>query len=51
MSTVDAIISYKRTPDEDFYKILNCDEHSSVSTFLFIIVIKKKVYYFIITMR
>lgn len=32
MSTaVDAIIGYKRTPDEDFYAILNCDEHSSVN--------------------
>lgn len=31
MSTsVDAIIGYKRSPEEDFYKILNCDEHSTV---------------------
>lgn len=35
-TTVDDIISYKRTPEEDFYKILNCDEHSSVS-FTFIL--------------
>lgn len=31
MSAVDEIISYKRTPDEDFYGLLKCDEHSSVS--------------------
>ena len=30
MSGVDEILSYKRNPDEDFYALLNCDEHSSV---------------------
>lgn len=32
MSAVEDIINYKRSPDEDFYAILNCDESSSVST-------------------
>lgn len=31
MSGVDEILSYKKNPDEDFYALLNCDEHSSVS--------------------
>ncbi len=31
MSAVEEIINYKRSPDEDFYAILNCDETSSVS--------------------
>lgn len=31
MSAVDEIISYKRSPNEEFYALLNCDEHSSVS--------------------
>lgn len=31
MSAVEEIINYKRSPDEDFYAILNCDESSSVS--------------------
>lgn len=35
MSAVDDIISYKRTPDEDFYAILNCNEHSTVSLNIF----------------
>ncbi|XP_067617136.1 J domain-containing protein isoform X2 [Eurosta solidaginis] len=30
MSAVDAVFSFKRTPDEDFYGMLNCDENSSV---------------------
>jgi len=30
MSAVEEIINYKRSPDEDFYAILNCDESSSV---------------------
>ncbi|XP_017469564.1 PREDICTED: J domain-containing protein isoform X1 [Rhagoletis zephyria] len=30
MSAVDAVLSFKRSPDEDFYAILNCDENSSV---------------------
>lgn len=34
MSAVDEIIGYKRSPDEDFYALLNCDEHSSVSVVL-----------------
>lgn len=34
MSAVDEIIGYKRTPDEDFYALLNCDEHSSVSVLM-----------------
>ncbi|XP_017469565.1 PREDICTED: J domain-containing protein isoform X2 [Rhagoletis zephyria] len=29
MSAVDAVLSFKRSPDEDFYAILNCDENSS----------------------
>jgi hypothetical protein len=32
MSGVDAILSYKKNPDEDFYALLNCDENSSVRT-------------------
>lgn len=35
MSGVDDIISYKRKPEEDYYGILGCDEHSSVSGLLF----------------
>lgn len=31
MSAVDEIIGYKRSPNEEFYALLNCDEHSSVS--------------------
>lgn len=31
MSGVDEILSYKKNPMEDFYALLNCDEHSSVS--------------------
>lgn len=31
MSAVEDIINYKRSPDEDFYKLLNSDENSSVS--------------------
>lgn len=31
MSAVAEIINYKKSPDEDFYAILNCDESSSVS--------------------
>lgn len=31
MSGVDEILSYKKNPNEDFYALLNCDEHSSVS--------------------
>lgn len=31
MSSVDAILSYERTPDEDFYGILNCTEQATVS--------------------
>lgn len=34
MSAVDAIINYKRSPNEDFYALLHCDENSSVSNFL-----------------
>lgn len=30
MSAVDAIINYKRSPNEDFYALLHCDETSSV---------------------
>ncbi|XP_039958988.1 J domain-containing protein isoform X1 [Bactrocera neohumeralis] len=30
MSAVDAVLSFKRSPDEDFYGMLNCDENSSV---------------------
>ncbi|XP_019870005.1 J domain-containing protein isoform X2 [Aethina tumida] len=30
MSGVDDIISYKRKPEEDYYGILGCDEHSSI---------------------
>uniref|UniRef100_A0A1B0CQR3 Putative molecular chaperone n=1 Tax=Lutzomyia longipalpis TaxID=7200 RepID=A0A1B0CQR3_LUTLO len=30
MSAVDEIIAFKKNPDEDFYALLNCDEHSSV---------------------
>ncbi|KAH8382056.1 hypothetical protein KR009_001585 [Drosophila setifemur] len=29
MSAVDAIINYKRNPNEDFYALLHCDENSS----------------------
>ncbi|KAL7730435.1 hypothetical protein ACLKA6_016663 [Drosophila palustris] len=29
MSAVDAIINYKRNPNEDFYSLLQCDETSS----------------------
>ncbi|XP_037728508.1 J domain-containing protein isoform X1 [Drosophila subpulchrella] len=29
MSAVDAIINYKRSPNEDFYGLLHCDETSS----------------------
>ncbi|ALC47621.1 jdp [Drosophila busckii] len=29
MSAVDAIINYKRNPNEDYYKLLHCDETSS----------------------
>ncbi|XP_043951248.1 J domain-containing protein isoform X2 [Drosophila biarmipes] len=29
MSAVDAIINYKRSPNEDFYGLLHCDENSS----------------------
>ncbi|XP_030371358.1 J domain-containing protein isoform X2 [Scaptodrosophila lebanonensis] len=29
MSAVDAIINYRRSPEEDFYGLLNCDENSS----------------------
>ncbi|XP_022210990.1 J domain-containing protein isoform X2 [Drosophila obscura] len=29
MSAVDAIINYKRSPNEDFYALLHCDETSS----------------------
>lgn len=35
MSAVDEIINYKRSPDEDFYAILNSNEHSSVSIDIF----------------
>lgn len=31
MSGVDEILNYKRSADEDYYAILGCDEHSSVS--------------------
>jgi len=30
MSGIDEIISFKKNPDEDFYGMLNCDEHSTV---------------------
>ncbi|XP_013100872.1 J domain-containing protein isoform X2 [Stomoxys calcitrans] len=30
MSAVDSIINFKRDPSEDFYGMLNCDEHSTV---------------------
>ncbi|XP_004521306.1 J domain-containing protein isoform X2 [Ceratitis capitata] len=30
MSAVDAVLSFKRSPDEDFYGMLNCDENSSI---------------------
>ncbi|KAM7361397.1 dnaJ domain-containing protein isoform 2-T3 [Cochliomyia hominivorax] len=30
MSAVDAIINFKRDPNEDFYAMLNCDENSSI---------------------
>lgn len=42
MSAVDEIIGYKRSPDEDFYALLNCDEHSSVSVVLFCVPRKTK---------
>ncbi|KAH8271405.1 hypothetical protein KR018_008876 [Drosophila ironensis] len=29
MSAVDAIINYKRSPNEDYYGLLHCDENSS----------------------
>lgn len=35
MSAVDEIINYKRSPDEDFYGLLNCNEHSTVSESLY----------------
>lgn len=35
MSAVDEIINYKRSEDEDFYKLLGCDENSTVSLFVF----------------
>lgn len=31
MSKVDDILGYKKNDDEDFYKILGCDESSTVS--------------------
>lgn len=31
MSAIDEIIGYKKNPDEDFYGMLNCSEHSTVS--------------------
>lgn len=31
MSAIDEIIGYKQNPDEDFYGMLNCSEHSTVS--------------------
>lgn len=34
MSKVDDILGYQRSDAEDFYKILGCDESSSVSSFL-----------------
>lgn len=30
MSAVDEIIKYKRKEDDDFYKLLGCDEHATV---------------------
>lgn len=29
--SVDDVLNYKRSADEDFYAILNCDENSAVS--------------------
>lgn len=31
MSAIDEIVGYQRNPDEDFYGMLNCNEHSTVS--------------------
>ena len=44
MSAVDAIINFKRDPNEDFYALLNCDENSSVSlsNFFFLYFLLKK---------
>lgn len=31
MSAIDKIVGYQKNPDEDFYLMLNCNEHSTVS--------------------
>lgn len=31
MSAVDEILNFKKTDDDDFYKLLGCDENSTVS--------------------
>lgn len=38
MTGVDEILNYQRSPDDDFYGLLGCDENStvSISTFYFL---------------
>lgn len=33
MSAVDDILNFKKSDDDDFYKMLNCDENSTVGAF------------------
>lgn len=37
MSGVDEVMSFKKNPDEDFYALLNCDENSTVSIYIQIV--------------
>lgn len=36
MTSVGQILNYKKREDEDYYGILGCDEHSSVSLIFFV---------------
>lgn len=38
MTGVDEILNYQRNPDDDFYGLLGCDENSSVSTQIILII-------------
>ena len=31
MSAIDQVMNFKKSADDDFYALLNCDEHSTVS--------------------
>lgn len=37
MTGVDEILNYQRNPDDDYYALLGCDEHSTVSEMLCVV--------------